>query len=115
MQEMSDRVESILRKLREIRFLITPQWLAILKILAENKAHLGAEEIYAAVRENFPATTGATVYKTLGVLKSIGQALEIEFSGDYNRYDGKKPYSHSHLTCIRCKKIVDPELASLPT
>jgi Fur family peroxide stress response transcriptional regulator len=51
--------------------------------------------------------------KTLAVLKSIGEALEIEFTGDYNRYDGKKPYSHPHLICIKCKRILDPELASL--
>ncbi|MFZ0932598.1 MAG: Fur family transcriptional regulator [Syntrophobacteraceae bacterium] len=113
MEETPDRLDSMLRKLRETGFRITPQRLAILKILAESKGHPGAEEIYAVVRENFPTTTIATVYKTLAVLKSIGEVLEIEFSSDYNRYDGKKPYSHPHLICIRCRKIVDPELASL--
>jgi len=113
MEETPDRLDSMLRKLRETGFRITPQRLAILRILAESKGHPGAEDIYAAVRENFPTTTIATVYKTLAVLKSIGEVLEIEFSGDYNRYDGKKPYSHPHLICIKCRKIVDPELASL--
>jgi len=113
MQEIPDRVESMLRKLRETGFRITPQRLAILKILAESKGHPGAEEIHAAVRVNFPTTTIATVYKTLALLKSIGEVLELEFSGDYNRYDGKKPGPHPHLICIKCKKIVDPELASL--
>ena len=113
MQEVPDRLDSMLRKLRETGFRITPQRLAILRILAESNGHPSAEDIYAAVRVNFPTTTIATVYKTLAVLKSIGEVLELEFSGDYNRYDGKKPGPHPHLICTKCKKIVDPELASL--
>ncbi|HYA41612.1 MAG TPA: Fur family transcriptional regulator [Syntrophobacteraceae bacterium] len=113
MEKTPDRLDSMLGKLRQTGFRMTPQRLAILKILAESNGHPGAEQIHAAVRKNFPTTTIATVYKTLAVLKSIGEVLEIEFSGDYNRYDGKKPYSHPHLICIKCKKIVDPELASL--
>jgi len=113
MKETPDRLDSMLRKLRETGFRITPQRLAILKILAESKGHPSAEEIYAAVSGKFPTTTIATVYKTLAVLKSIGEVLELEFSGDYNRYDGMKPGPHPHLICIRCKKIADPELGSL--
>lgn len=103
----------MLRKLRERGFRITAQRLAILKVLAENRGHPGAEEIYAAVKADFPTTSIATVYKTLAVLKAIGEVLELEFSGDYNRYDGKRPGPHPHLICIKCKSIVDPELASL--
>ncbi len=113
MERAPTRLDSMLRKLRELGFRITPQRLAVLKVLAESKGHPGAEEIYTVVRKSFPTTTIATVYKTLAVLKSIGEVLELEFSGDYNRYDGKKPYSHPHLICIKCKRIVDPELASL--
>ena len=113
MHATPDRIDSMLRKLREMGFRITPQRLAILKILAESKGHPGAEDIYAKVRADFPTTSIATVYKTLAVLKTIGEVLELEFSGDYNRYDGKKPGPHPHLICIKCKRIVDPELASL--
>jgi len=42
MQEIPDRIESMLRKLREAGFRITPQRLAMLKILAESKGHPGA-------------------------------------------------------------------------
>ncbi len=113
MRDTNSRTESMLRKLRGLGFRITPQRLAVVKILAESKGHPGAEDIYAQVKEDFPTTSIATVYKTLAVLKSIDEVLELEFSGDYNRFDGKKPYPHPHLICIKCKKIVDPELASL--
>ena len=113
MKDIPSRFDSMVRKLREMGYRITPQRLAILKILAESKGHPGAEDIYALVKTDFPTTTIATVYKTLAVLKSIGEVLELEFSGDYNRYDGKKPGSHPHLICIKCKRIVDPDLTSL--
>jgi Fur family peroxide stress response transcriptional regulator len=113
MQKSSSRLDSMLMKLRQLGFRITPQRLAIFKVLAGSRGHPTAEEIHDAVKADFPTTTIATVYKTLAVLKSIGEVLELEFSGDFNRYDGKKPYPHPHLICIKCKKIVDPELASL--
>ncbi len=103
----------MLRKLRGMGFRITPQRLAILWILAESKGHPGAEEIFAAVKVDFPTTSIATVYKTLAVLKTIGEVLELEFSNAHNRYDGKKPCAHPHLICIKCKRIVDAELASM--
>lgn len=99
--------------LRELGFRITPQRFAVIKILAESKGHPSAEEIYAVVKADFPTTSIASVHKTLAVLKVIGEVLELEFSSDYNRYDGKRPGPHPHLICMECKKIVDPELASL--
>jgi len=113
MGEPSKRIDGMIRKLRNTGFRITPQRLAILEVLAESRGHPSAERIHLSVKEKFPTTTIATVYKTLAVLKEIGEVLELEFSGDFNRYDGKKPGPHPHLICIKCKGIVDPELPSL--
>jgi len=55
----------------------------------------------------------ATVYKTVTVLKSLGEVLELGFPAGGNRYDGKKPYPHPHVICTQCKKIMDPELSDL--
>ena len=30
-----------------------------------------------------------------------------------NRYDGRKPYPHPHVICVKCKKIVDPDIPGL--
>jgi Fur family peroxide stress response transcriptional regulator len=43
----------------------------------------------------------------------MGEVLELGFSNESSRYDGNKPYPHPHLICIRCKKIVDPEIDAL--
>jgi Fur family peroxide stress response transcriptional regulator len=113
MKDNSGRVESMLQKLREAGFRITPQRLAILRVLVGDEGHPGAEDIFNIVKADFPTTSIATVYKTLAVLKAIDEVLELEFSNDNNRYDGNNPGSHPHLICIKCRRIVDPELSSL--
>ncbi len=107
------RFEQMLSKLRERDFRITPQRLAVLKILASGNEHPGVETIYEKVKRDFPTTSLATVYKTLTLLKELGEVLELGFSEGGNRYDGSKPFPHPHMICTRCKKIMDPELTSL--
>ena len=55
----------------------------------------------------------ATVYRNIVLIKSLGEVLELGFPDGSNRYDGKRPYPHPHVICIKCKKIVDPDLDSL--
>ena len=110
---IQDRTEMILDKLKEKGHRITPQRLVILRTLVESQNHPSVEDIFAKVRVHFPTTSLATVYKTISVIKELGEVLELEFSSGHNRYDGHKPYPHPHLLCVKCKKIVDPELSSL--
>jgi Fur family peroxide stress response transcriptional regulator len=113
MAESQDRFERMLTRLREHGLRITPQRIAVLKILALSDAHPSVERIYEEVKRNFPTTSLATVYKTVTLLKDLNEVLELGFPEGSNRYDGKKPYPHPHLICTQCKKIVDPDLASL--
>jgi Fur family peroxide stress response transcriptional regulator len=107
------RLDEMITKLREKEYRITPQRLAIIKILAFSKEHPSVEKIYEQVKVDFPTTSLATVYKTLVVMKEIGEVLEIGLSDGSNRYDGNKPYPHPHLICTKCKKILDADLANL--
>jgi Fur family transcriptional regulator, peroxide stress response regulator len=52
----------------------------------------------------------ATVYKTLNLLKELGEAMELGFRDDDERYESKRPQPHPHLICIRCWAIIDPEV-----
>ena len=47
------------------------------------------------------------------MLKGLGEVLELSFGAESSRYDGNKPQPHPHLICTQCKKILDPDLASL--
>jgi Fur family peroxide stress response transcriptional regulator len=107
------RLDKMLQKLRRRNFRITPQRIAVLKILALSEGHPSVENIYEKVKKDFPTMSLATVYKTVTLLKELNEVLELGFPEGSNRYDGNKPYSHPHLICTKCKKIVDPDLTSL--
>lgn len=113
MADHNKRADTIIRKLRENCHKITPQRLAIVKILAVSEGHPSVEDIYELIRADFPTMSLATVYRNIVLLKSLGEVLELGFPDGSNRYDGNKPVPHPHVICIRCKKIVDPVLDSL--
>jgi Fur family peroxide stress response transcriptional regulator len=107
------RFETITQKLRESGHKITPQRLAIVKILAKSEGHPSVEDIYDEIKKDFPTMSLATVYRNIVLIKSLGEVLELGFPDGSNRYDGNKPYPHPHVICIKCKKIIDPDLDSL--
>ena len=107
------RFDSILKKLRENNHKLTPQRLAIIKILASSEGHPNVEKIYEKLQADFPTMSLATVYRNVMILKSLGEVLELGFPDGSNRYDGNKPYPHPHVICIKCKKIIDPDLTTL--
>jgi Fur family transcriptional regulator, peroxide stress response regulator len=104
------RFEELVAKLREREHRLTPQRIALLRLLAASDGHPSASQLYEQMKDQFPTTSLATVYKTLNVLKEMDEVLELRFSGDDNHYDGNRPYPHPHLICVRCRKIMDPEL-----
>ena len=109
----ANRLERMLSKLKGRNFRLTPQRLAVLKILADDETHPSVAQVYNEVKIEFPTTSLATVYKTIILLKELNEVLELGFPDGSNRYDGRKPFPHPHMICTRCKKIVDPELNSL--
>ncbi|WP_051822257.1 Fur family transcriptional regulator [Desulfonatronum thiodismutans] len=107
------RQEQMTARLKERDFRLTPQRLAVLRILASSDGHPSVERIYEQVRRDFPTTSIATVYKTVALLRELGEVLELGFPDGSNRYDGSKPYPHPHVICTKCKTILDPELNGL--
>jgi Fur family peroxide stress response transcriptional regulator len=112
-QKPDTRLDQMLAKLKNMSFRLTPQRLAILKILSASKDHPTVEEIYQEVRISFPTTSLATVYKTVALLKELNEVLELGFPDGSNRYDGNRPYPHPHAICTKCRKIMDPEISSV--
>lgn len=110
MEVPQKRLAGILTKLREQNFRVTPQRIAILKVFLNNYDHPSVEQVYEQVKAVFPTTSLATVYKTVSLLKEVGEILEIGFADGGNRYDGNKPYPHPHLICTTCKTIMDSDV-----
>ena len=69
--------------------------------------------MYGEIRNDFPTISLATVYKTVNLLKELGEILEIGLTDGRNRYDGNKPYPHPHLICTTCNRIIDPDVSLL--
>ena len=110
---IDQRFNQMLSKLKEYDFRLTPQRLAVLKVLAVSEGHPTVEQIYETVRAEFPTSSVATIYKTVNLLKQLNEVLELGFPDGSNRYDGNKPYPHPHVICTKCKKIIDPNLGSI--
>jgi Fur family peroxide stress response transcriptional regulator len=106
-------MNTLVEKLRTRGHRITPQRLAILEVLTASEAHPSVDQVYDQVKAVFPTTSLATVYKTVSIVKAMGEALELEFSQGSNRYDGKKPYPHPHVICTQCHKIIDYETVEI--
>lgn len=93
-------------KYKDLNIKLTPQRIAILEYLENNKEHPSAFDIYNVISKKFPTISLATIYNTLDVLKQKGRLLEINIDADRKRYD-PNPEPHHHFICIKCKKIVD--------
>ena len=113
MTDPQTRLDEMISKLRQRDYRLTPQRMAVLNILAASKGHPSVEQIYEQVKVDFPMTSLATVYKTVTLLKEIGEILELGFGNDSSRYDGNKPYPHPHLICTKCKRVFDPDVSGL--
>jgi Fur family peroxide stress response transcriptional regulator len=105
----STRLDDVVAKLRSAGYRITPQRLAIARIVVESEEHPSVEQIHRQVQEDFPTTSLATVYNTLERLKEMEEVLELPFSGG-SHYDGRNPRPHPHLVCIVCGAIEDLDI-----
>ncbi len=107
------RVEDMIQKLRDNGYKLTPQRIAIVKILSTSKGHPSVEDIHEQIKADFPTMSLATVYRNIVLIKSLGEVLELGFPDGSNRYDGNRPYPHPHLVCIKCNAIIDPDIENL--
>lgn len=113
MADPKERSAAIIQKLRDSGHKLTPQRLAIVDILAKSEGHPSVDNIHGQLKKVFPTMSLATVYRNIILIKALGEVLELGFPDGSNRYDGNKPTPHPHVICIKCKKIVDPNLDSL--
>ena len=85
---------------------VTPQRIAVYKVLVNSTVHPSANSVYQQVRQNIRNISFDTVNRTLATLSEIGAAFIVEGSGDVKRFDGNL-VGHQHFKCIKCKKIID--------
>ena len=109
MTETQARFEELIAELKKFDYRLTPQRVELVRLIAASEGHPSALQLYEKIKAQFPTISHATVYKTLALLKEMGQVLEIDLHGD-SHYDGNDPNPHPHMICIKCSKIMDGTL-----
>lgn len=94
-------------ELKKIGQKLTPQRLAILKLLMGSDQPLTAREIYEQVRAEHPKISLDTVYRNLSMLSVSGIAGQVNLQNKEAaqfKYFGK--LHHHHAICLSCGKII---------
>jgi len=109
MPDPQARFDELIATLKEHNFRLTPQRVELVRLIAVSEGHPSAAQLYEQIKRKFPTMSPATVYKTLALLKELGQVMEIDLRDD-SHYDGNRPQPHAHIICMKCNKIVDGEM-----
>lgn len=87
---------------------LTGQRRLIVDAFLKHKGHVGAEDLYHAVRKIAPGIGYTTVYRTLKLLAEAGLASSKNFGNGYARFEStRRQEHHDHLICTACGKIVE--------
>ena len=99
-------MNTLANNLKANRLKVTPQRLAIYTYLLSTTEHPTVEMIYNSIKDEYPAMSLATVYKTVASLRNAHLIKEFNIGEDSNRYDGNVDF-HSHLLCTKCHMVYD--------
>ena len=99
-------MNELIEKYRDKGLKMTPQRIAIISYLEDNKTHPTADDIYKRVKEEYPTISFATVYNTVQALCNIGTLMELSIDSERKHYDPVKE-PHHHIICTQCGKIED--------
>jgi Fur family ferric uptake transcriptional regulator len=100
---------TILQKLREKGFRITPQRELIIQAVAHSPRHITAEEVAEDLQQHTSAINLATVYRTLDLLWKEGYACRTDLSEGKSVYSTFKHGPHIHLVCRKCDQVIDAD------
>ena len=93
-------------RLKEAGFKLTPQRIAICKLVLEAKNHPSAEGVFNSLKKSFPTISLATVYKTFHLLSQLGLIRDVGIEDGKMRIDPNTSL-HVNLICTKCGTITD--------
>jgi Fe2+ or Zn2+ uptake regulation protein len=94
--------------LRAQGYRLTPQRLAILRVLREAGQHLTPLEVCQRAQQTMPGLTEATVYRSLGFLADNGLILAAHVGSGQLVYE-IAGHDHHHVICRACGQMVEIE------
>lgn len=103
---MERNLQDYIDHLKEHHVRITNQRVAMLEFLLDGNPHPTADEIYRALKPEYPSMSIATVYNNLKTFQEFGFVTEMTFGDGSSRFD-LIDTPHYHMMCNRCGKIED--------
>lgn len=94
------------RRLRAAGLLPTLQRMAVATVLLAHPAHMTAEQVLRAAREQLPGISRATVYAVLSVFVRQGLLKELPIEGEATVYDSNLQ-PHHHLYDLDTGEVTD--------
>jgi Fur family ferric uptake transcriptional regulator len=101
---------SLMKELAARGVRITAQRRLLVSIIQDSPRHLDAATLLKAARQKDPDVDRATVYRTIGLLKSLGLIDELDLmhlDGEKHYYEAKTSRDHCHMACFRCGAIME--------
>lgn len=80
-------------------------------LISGSSSHLTAEQVYQALKAEYPQVVLATVYNNLNKLCDAGLIRRVSVEGSPDRYD--QIVKHDHIVCRRCGKLIDVQFEDL--
>jgi Fur family transcriptional regulator, ferric uptake regulator len=100
-------LEDIVVRLRGSGHKVTPQRIAIIKIVLESQELLSPSALYEKVHQIDPEVGEVTVYRTLNILSDLGLVCMVHTGENTHSYIGRPPEHHDHLICSECGKVIN--------
>jgi len=112
---MTDRAYLFVSSLRLAGLRLTPQRMAICRMLANDSTHPSAAQLFERLQADFPTLSFATVYSTLNTLIELGLVHDLGTAGDGQGHYDPNTSPHANLVCTVCHQIIDLEDSALET
>jgi Fur family ferric uptake transcriptional regulator len=102
------KIQTIIERLREHGYKLTPQRRAIVEIIANRHEHLTPAAIYESVHDEYPTVGLVTVYRTLDVLTDLGLLCRVHTEDGCQSYlMRRRTGHHHHIVCSSCGTVAD--------
>ncbi len=105
-KNVTDRVQWFVSTCRNNGLKVTPQRLAIFRILSRSADHPSTDTVYRKVVREFPSISFDTVHRTLLTFSKLGVIEAVESYSGVRRYETDL-YDHHHIHCVICGTIID--------
>jgi len=94
-------------ELRQHGYKLTQQRRSVIKAVVSSKDHLTPAALYHKLHQGYPEIGLVTVYRTLGILDSLGLICKLHAGGNCHSCTIGTQERHHHLICSDCGTVVD--------